>query len=45
MLEGGKTYYFRVDAIPPSMTKGIRFRVIKVPADLADAEMTGLDAD
>lgn len=44
-LEGGKTYYFRVVDIPPSMTSGMHFRVLKVTDDIADAEMTGLEAD
>jgi hypothetical protein len=44
-LEGGKTYYFRVDMLAPSMTGRGHFRVSNVPADLADADMTGLEAE
>lgn len=44
VLESGKTYYFRVDMLAADpWTK--HFRVLNVPADIADAEMTGLRAE
>jgi hypothetical protein len=42
-LVSGKTYHFRVDAI---MTPNrVRFRVLKVADDVADAEAWGLEAE
>lgn len=45
-LESGKTYYFRVDGSFPYRTLSLRararFRMVLVPADTADGELTGL---
>jgi hypothetical protein len=48
LLEAGKTYYFRLDPIMSSnsvMNGRVRFRVLKVSPDTADAEMWGLEEE
>lgn len=42
-LEGGKTYYFRIEAIMGE--NQLKFRVLRVSADTADTEMTGLQVE
>jgi hypothetical protein len=47
-LEAGKTYYFRVVPIMSSnsvMNSRVRFRVLKVSDDVADAELWGLEEE
>ena len=44
-FEAGKTYYFRIELIQPGgvlTLKRPRFRIYKVTADMAEAEMIGL---
>jgi hypothetical protein len=46
-LDGGKTYYFRVETsfTGHTLTGRLRFRVVPVAAEIADGEMTGLKPD
>jgi len=48
VLEAGRTYYFRVVPIMSGnsvMNSRVRFRVLKVADDVADAETWGLEAE
>ena len=42
-LEGGKTYYFRIEAIQGKTQ--LKFRVLSVSAETADTEMRGLQPE
>jgi hypothetical protein len=46
-LEAGKTYYFRVEfrLNPPTTFGKMRFQIVPVEADIANAEMTALKPD
>ena len=45
-FEGGKTYYFRAEYIvTTSFLKSDTFRLVAVPADIAEGEMVGLKQD
>lgn len=43
VLEDGKTYYFRVEAIQGK--NQLKFRVLSVSSEIADTEMVGLQAE
>ena len=43
VLEDGKTYYFRVEAIQGK--NQLKFRVLSVSPEIADSEMAGLQAE
>jgi hypothetical protein len=43
VFENGKTYYFRVEAIQGK--NQLKFRVLSVSPEIADAEMVGLQAE